>query len=251
MLARRTMKRAFFSALIGCLTVLTACLPRLTVLRSGGDGPSALMLLHGYGSDAEHWLPYANTIPFDQSGRLLFPQGPLQTKRTDGSPSGRAWWALNLAAHRRVGKVGVDLSTEDPAGLERAARMVRATMANEGNTRTRPFVLGGFSQGAMVSCQVAFATDTPLSALLILSGTTINLDTWKRGFAKRKGLPIFMAHGRSDRILPFELAETLHRELVAAGMSVTFVPFDGDHQIPEEVVVALGEFLGKLGMGRH
>jgi phospholipase/carboxylesterase len=101
----------------------------------------------------------------------------------------------------------------------------------------------------MVSCQVAFATDTPLSALLILSGTPINLDEWKRGFAKRKGLPIFMAHGRSDSILPFALAKTLHQEFIAAGLNVTFVAFDGDHQISGEVVVALGEFLGKLGMG--
>ena len=249
------MKRVFFFgslfAFLGALSILSACLPRLTVLRKGGNGPAAIMLLHGYGSDAEHWVPYADTIPFDPSGRLLFPQGPFQIQRTDGDPVGRAWWNLDLAAHRRPGKLGVDLSTVAPEGLDRAAKMVLAAMVNEGSTPARPFVLGGFSQGAMVSCQVAFATDTPLTALLILSGTTINLDEWKRGFAKRKGLPIFMAHGRSDSILPFDLAENLHKELVSAGLNVTFVAFEGDHQIPGEVVVALGEFLGKLGMGRR
>jgi phospholipase/carboxylesterase len=249
------MKRIFLHAsllaFLGGVSLLSACLPRLTVLHKGGNGPAAIMLLHGYGSNAEQWLPYADTIPFDASGRLLFPQGPLLVTRTDGVPAGRAWWKLDLAAHRRPGKPGVDLSTADPAGLDRAAKMVRAAMVNEGSTPARPFVLGGFSQGAMVSCQVAFATDTPLAALLILSGTTINLDGWKRGFAKRKALPIFMAHGRSDSILPFDLAEKLYQEFVAAGLNVTFVAFDGDHEIPGEVVVAIGEFLGKLGMGRR
>jgi predicted esterase len=59
-----------------------------------------------------------------------------------------------------------------------------------------------------------------------------------------------MAHGRADRVLPFDLAEVLHQEMVAAGLSVTFVPFDGDHAIPAEVIVALGDFLRGLGLGR-
>jgi phospholipase/carboxylesterase len=134
--------------------------------------------------------------------------------------------------------------------LARAAKLVQSTLAAEGAWSGRPFVLGGFSQGAMVSCQVAFTTDTPLAALLILSGTPINLGEWRRGFARRQGLPIFMAHGRADSVLPFDLAETLYREFLAAGMNVTFVPFEGGHAIPVEVVVALGDFLGKLGMGR-
>ncbi|HEX7508443.1 MAG TPA: hypothetical protein VF550_16830 [Polyangia bacterium] len=62
----------------------------------------------------------------------------------------------------------------------------------------------------------------------------------------RKGLPVFMSHGRSDNILPFDLAERLRAELVAAGLAVTFTPFDGSHEIPGEVVVALGEFLASI-----
>jgi phospholipase/carboxylesterase len=244
------MRRAFLLLLLAWAAALLACTPRLTVLRKGGEGPASIMLLHGYASDAEHWLPYADTIPFDPKGRFLFPQAPLSTKRTDGDPAGRAWWELPLASYRRVGKPGVDLSGHDPLQLARAAKLVQSTLVAEGAWSGRPFVLGGFSQGAMVSCQVAFTTDTPLAALLILSGTPINLGEWRRGFARRQGLPIFMAHGRSDSILPFDMAEALYREFLAAGMNVTFVPFEGDHGIPGEVVVALGEFLGKLGMGR-
>ena len=219
---------------------------RLQVIAKGGKGPPDFMLLHGYGSSAEGWLPYAQTISLGPNGRLLFAQGPEMMKRKDGSLGGRAWWDLHLAVHVRPGKLGVDLREEDPRGLDLAGRLVRRALSDAGASSTRPFVLGGFSQGAMVSCQVAFATDAPLSALVLLSGTPVDTAGWREKMASRKGLPVFMSHGRSDNILPFDLAERLRAELVAAGLAVTFVPFDGGHEIPGEVVVALGEFLASI-----
>lgn len=218
---------------------------RLPVLHKGGKGPPSFVLLHGYGSAAEHWLPYAQTIPFPPVGQFLFPQAPETVARKDGLLDGRAWWKLDLAAHLRPGKLGVDLTQEDPRGVERAAKLVRSALSREGNSKAHPFVLGGFSQGAMVACEVAFTSDEPLSALVILSGTPLDLAGWTSRMARRRGLPVFMSHGRTDNILPFDLAEHLHRDLVAAGLAVTFVAFDGGHQIPEEVVSALGVFLAR------
>jgi phospholipase/carboxylesterase len=220
---------------------------RLQVIPAGGKGPPDFMLLHGYGSAAEYWLPYAGTIPWPPPGRFLFPQGPDTVFRGDDRIDGHAWWDLHLAAHLRPGKLGVDLRREDPRGLARAGRLVGKTLAREGNSGARPFVLGGFSQGAMVSCQVAFTSDAPLAALVLLSGTPIDTAGWQAGMAKRKGLPVFMAHGRGDDILPFDLADELRAKLVAAGLRVTFVPFEGGHEIPGEVVAALGRFLAELG----
>lgn len=247
------MKRRRWLILIGVLAIATglACwMPwqtRLQVLRKGGKGPPNFVLLHGYGSAAEHWLPYTQTISFPPTGQFLFPQGPETVARKDGLVDGRAWWALDLAAHRRAGMLGVDLTNEDPAGLERAAKLVRRSLAREGNSQAHPFVLGGFSQGAMVACEVAFSSDQPLAALVILSGTPLDLAGWRLGMATRKGLPVFMSHGRADNILPYDLAERLRADLVAAGLAVTFVPFDGGHEIPEEVVTALGAFLARVG----
>ena len=219
---------------------------RLQVLHWGGKGPPSFMLLHGYGSAAEHWQPYTQTIPLPAQGRFLFPQAPDLVMRKDGLRDGRAWWDLDLAAHLRPGKLGVDLTQEDPRGLVRAAHLVRRTLDREGNSAAHPFVLGGFSQGAMVSCQVAFTSDEPLAALVLLSGTPVDRAGWREGMSRRKGMPIFMSHGHQDDILPFDLADRLRAELVAAGLQVTFVAFDGAHEIPGEVVAALGKFLAGL-----
>jgi phospholipase/carboxylesterase len=218
---------------------------QLEVIRNGGGGPPSMVLLHGYGSSAEHWLPFTKSIALPYYGRFLFPQGPDIAVRTDGEPNGRAWWNLDLTPYHRSGKV-TDLTREKPAGLEQSAEMVISLVEAEGNSSSHPFVLGGFSQGAMVACQVAFASDEPLAALIILSGTPINDAAWRSGMAFRKGLPVFIAHGRKDKTLSFIMAEQLKAEMEKAGLSVTFVPFNGDHEIPEEVVVALNGFLHQL-----
>jgi phospholipase/carboxylesterase len=233
-------------AVIGIGIVWRPWLTRLSVIREGGKGPPTLVLLHGYASSADHWIPFSQSIALPPNGRFLFPQAPETTHRTDGAPDGRAWWEMDLAIHLRPGSDQVDLTRDDPEGLKRAARQVRFLLSTEGNSAKHPFILGGFSQGAMVACQIAFLSDEPLSALVVLSGTPINEKTWRTEMGRRKGLPVFMSHGRNDTILPFDLAERLKTEMVAAGMSVTFVPFEGDHEIPAEVVIALNDFLSKI-----
>ena len=220
--------------------------PSLHVIHKGGKGPPNFMLLHGYGSAADHWLPYAQTIAFPPAGRFLFPQAPIAMARKDGLLNGRAWWNLDLAAHLRPGRLGVDLTQEDPAGLEHVARLVCRSLSSEGNCKAHPFVLGGFSQGAMVACQVAFKSDEPLAALVLLSGTPVDRAGWREQMSRRQGLPVFMSHGRADNILPFDLAQRLRAEMVAAGLRVTFVAFDGGHEIPGDVVVALNRFLAEV-----
>jgi phospholipase/carboxylesterase len=231
---------------IGIVIAWQPWLNRLSVIREGGKGPPTLVLLHGYASSADKWIPFSQSIPLPPNGRFLFPQAPERTRRTDGGPDGRAWWEMDLANYLRPGRDGIDLTEEDPQGLKQAARKVRSLLSTEGNSAKHPFILGGFSQGAMVACQIAFLSDEPLSALVILSGTPINEKTWRSQMGRRKGLPVFMSHGRSDTILPIDLAERLRAEMVNAGMSVTFVPFEGNHEIPAEVVVALNEFLSKI-----
>ena len=118
--------------------------PRLQVLRSPTKGPPTLMLLHGYGSTAEQWLPYTHTVSLPPTGRFLFPQGPENVVRYDGLMPAHAWWNLDLAAHRRDGKLGVDLRQIGTRGLARAAFLVERALEDEGNSAQHLFILGGF-----------------------------------------------------------------------------------------------------------
>jgi predicted esterase len=115
----------------------------LSAVVRGGDRPPSLVLMHGYGSRAEQWLQFEHVIKVPNEGRMVFLQGPLR-----GPVSGsRAWWWLNIEGHIPDGQRLPDFSTANPAGIKVASRMVRDYLKKiEG-----PIVLGGFSQGAMLS----------------------------------------------------------------------------------------------------
>ena len=101
----------------------------------------------------------------------------------------------------------------------------------------------------MVASEVAFRSRVPLSALVILSGTLVDERSWESHFSERRGLPVFMSHGRQDGTLPFAAADRFRHKLEAAGLQVTWCPFDGGHEIPAAVVIALNEFLDRLHAG--
>ncbi len=220
--------------------------PPLVTLVHGGSGPPTLVLLHGYGLSAGKWVAFTDTIRLPPRGRFVFPQAPDPTVPPDGPVDGRGWWRLDLGSHLPPGGTIPDLSATRPPGIAAAAARVEDLLAELAWNPGGPLLLGGFSQGAMVAAQVAFLSDTPLAALVLLSGTPVDEATWVHALPRRRGLPVFLAHGRTDPTLSFALAERLRDELLAAGLAVTWYPFDGAHEIPAEVVTALNGFLQHL-----
>ena len=136
-----------------------------------------------------------------------------------------------------------DLSGTRPPGLGIAAARVGDLLTAIGRSPGGPIVLGGFSQGAMVASEVAFRSDTPLAGLVLLSGTVVDEASWRAGYARRRGLPVFVAHGRRDGVLPFASSDRMRQDLHAAGLAVTWYPFDGSHALPADVVAELNRFL--------
>lgn len=213
----------------------------LDAIVRGGDGPPSLVLLHGYGSKAGDWLQFEHKLRVPQQGRLVFPQGPLR-----GPNGARGWWWLDLEGHVPEGERFPDFSGANPAGIKVASRLVRKLLEGvEG-----PIVLGGFSQGAMLSAEVAFQTDQALAGLVLLGGTTINEAAWMERIPGRKGLPVFIAHGRHDGVLSFAAMERFQARLRDAGLDVTWFPFSGGHNVPDSVIEALNEFLAGIELGR-
>lgn len=236
------MKR--WSLLLGLIIVLAAAVTWLWVQVAaleatvrGGNGQPSLVLLHGYGSNAGDWLQFEHKLQVPQDGRMVFPQGP-----TRGPNGARGWWWLNLEGHVPPGERYPDFSTATPGGIKVASQLVRTLLAKV----PEPIVLGGFSQGAMLSGEIAFQTDQPLSGLVLLSGTTVNEAAWADRFPGRRRMPIFIAHGRQDSVLPFATMERFQARLAATGLDVTWFPFEGGHAIPDEVIVALNAFLAGL-----
>jgi phospholipase/carboxylesterase len=214
----------------------------------GGDGP-AIVLMHGFGATGDDLVSLWRVIGVPSGTRFVFPEAPLDLPGMSGA---RAWWIppdlarIEGALARGEAR---ELSREVPDGLADARKIV-VTMLDDLERTLRPskLVLGGFSQGAMLSCDVALHTARPLAGLIMLSGTFLAESEWGPLMSGRSGLPAFLSHGDADRMLPFSGSERLRDALAAAGLTVTWAPFRGGHEIPGSVIDALGLFLrGVLG----
>ena len=213
-----------------------------------GNGHIPAVLLHGYGSSPHDWLPYAQVMQLSPRHRFIFPEAPEQTIPPDGPLTGRGWWRLDLASYRRGADLP-DMRHAHPGGLDTASRAVR-TLLGELQQRLqsdpRDTILGGFSQGGMVAADIAFRTNEPMKALVLLSTTIVDEAAWTSGMPSRRGLPVFISHGRSDDVLPFALAERLAAKMRQAGMRVTWFAFDSGHEMPADAVTALNTFFAEI-----
>lgn len=211
--------------------------------RGGGDGP-VVVLLHGWGAPGDDLVPLGHEIGAPFGTRYVFPEAPLSFQM--GFGDSRGWWMLDIEKRQREIAAGRarDLSREVPKGLAEARANVIALLDElERRLGAKSLVLGGFSQGAMLACDVALRTNKPLAGLVLLSGTLMAQDEWTPLMPKRKGLRVFQSHGSADPLLPFFMAEQLRDLLKQGGLSVEWVSFRGGHEIPGVVLDRLGAFL--------
>lgn len=216
--------------------------------KGGGRGPLVL-LLHGFGAPGDDLVSLSDDLTVPSGTRFVFPEGPLSL--SFGPSDAHAWWLIDMArmaADQAAGRVR-DLSNEIPKGLA----PVRETMLTFLKELERTFgadprrtVLGGFSQGAMLACDLMLRTTEPYAGLIQLSGTLLAAQEWIPLLQKRKGLPVFQSHGMRDDILPYVGAERLRNALSTSGLAVEWHSFRGGHEIPEPVLQRLGVFLTKV-----
>lgn len=209
--------------------------------QGGGDGP-AVVLMHGFGAPGDDLVPLARVIDVPRATRFVFPEAPMSVP---GFAAGRAWWMIDPRKLDRIARgETADMSREVPPGLDEArAHIVALLDEMEASLRPSKLVLGGFSQGAMLACDVALRTDRALAGLVMLSGTFVARDEWTPLMPARRGLPAFLSHGTADPLLPYALTEQLRDALRDAGLAVTWSSFRGAHEIPPGVLEGVGAFL--------
>jgi phospholipase/carboxylesterase len=213
----------------------------------GGSGP-VVVLMHGFGAPGEDLVSLQRVIDVPREVRFVFPEAPLAPPEFAGF-GGRAWWQLDLARLQAAATGRKhDRTRETPAGLADArARVIELLDAVErelGVSGDR-IVLGGFSQGAMLACDVALRSERALAGLVLMSSTLLCVDEWQPLMQRRKELPILQSHGTLDPLLDFNAAVALRDLLRGEGCSVEWVEFRGAHEIPMTVLQAIGGFVRK------
>ncbi len=205
-------------------------LGELTAIGVGDEHAElAVVVLHGRQMEAADLAPFAHSL--GGPAYWVFPDAPLVAE-----PRGRTWWPVDSEARvRRLAAGPMELSAMDPPGRAEA----RALLAGLVGALARRYVLVGFSQGGMLAMDHVLHDGTRPEALALLSSTRIAIADWQPRVERLADLPVLVAHGRADQELSFEAGELLRDFAVAGGARVTWLPFDGAHEIPLVVWRAL------------
>lgn len=170
------------------------------------DAPSlAVIIAHGYGANYDDFVDVGSQLlgPLSRESIgavFIFPNGFLPLPGGGGAQ--RSWWPIDFQA--LFGEVlSGRLHFHTPPGLDEARkRMVGLIDALKAqySLPTKRIVIGGFSQGAMLTTDVALHLPEPPAALLVLSGTYVAEPVWKPLVANRKGLKVLQQHGTNDQV---------------------------------------------------
>ena len=143
----------------------------LKVRFAGSPGGPVVVLLHGFGAPGDDLVPLARALGAPAGALYAFPEAPLEL-RFPGMWNARAWWMIDMARVERAIASGdnSEFIVEVPEGLP-SSRAKLCAMLDELEAEVGfdgGLYLGGFSQGAMLSCDVALHTDRPLAGLILM-----------------------------------------------------------------------------------
>jgi phospholipase/carboxylesterase len=204
----------------------------------------AVILCHGFGAGGDDLVPIgaemlSRSEKLAAGARFYFPAAPLDLSSM-GMWGSRAWWMIDMEAIQRAqadGSFRKRARNERPEGLLEAREAVMGVVKHvqqETGLPVSKIALGGFSQGSMITLDVALQLEENPAAVIAWSGTLLNEEEWRERGKLHAGLKVFQSHGRQDPLLPYDWAESLRDMLKDIGAEVEFLPFNGPHTIPEQ-----------------
>lgn len=228
------------------------------VVPSRDPATHLITLCHGFGASGDDLLglvPWFLEVMPNELRHLrpawLVPAAPLSLE-PEGFPGGRAWWRLSIQTmldNFAEGHYDV-LREHVPEGIDVARELLSETIQRtlqRFSLSSSQLVMGGFSQGAMLSMDTALrGLSQPPAGLWLFSGTLICEHLWKPLAGRLQSTQIVQSHGTLDPILPIITGKWLCELLRSAGNHVDFVSFAGPHTIPPEAITACWKSFEKL-----
>jgi len=196
---------------------------------------ASVIWMHGHGADGNDFAPAVQEFDLADAPpiRFVFPHAPMQPVTINNGYVMRAWY---------------DVSFGDLEGKSRQAdeKGVRASQAAIGKLiereaargiPSRNIVLAGFSQGGAMALQTALRYPQRLAGVMALSCYLPLAASFPQEAAPANAkIPIFMAHGTYDPVVPYAMGSTSRDLLIQAGYDIEWYDYPMQHSVcPDEI----------------
>jgi phospholipase/carboxylesterase len=211
-------------------------------LETATDPVGTVIWLHGLGADAHDFEPIVPMLDLRQPLRFVFPNAPERPVTLNGGMRMRAWYDIDPAR-----------PLAGDAEIRESAAALTELMAQEleAGRSSRELVLAGFSQGGVIALHCGLRYPDPLGGLMALS-TYVHDHEHLAGevsFAN-VDVPIFMAHGVQDPMIPIARAVTGREALTALNYRVEWHQYGMGHQVCPEEINDIARWLNACFAGR-
>lgn len=208
------------------------------------DPRYSVIWLHGLGADGNDFAPIVPELvrPNWPGLRFVFPHAPVMPVTINSGMRMRAWYDI----------LGMDFTQrrEDAGGVRRSIDQVGALIEREieRGVPSERILLAGFSQGGAITLGAGLRRAQPLLGLIALStylplAEASALESTPVG----RGIPVFMAHGRLDPVVPHAAGARSAELMRELGVQVEWHDYPMQHAVCAEEIRDLGNWMeGRL-----
>jgi phospholipase/carboxylesterase len=203
-------------------------------IETGRNPSAAVIWLHGLGADGHDFEPIVPELDLPKPVRFVFPHAPIRPVTINNGMRMRAWYDIFQFGG----------GPEDEAGIRASQKLVEALIAAE---KGKKIVLAGFSQGGAIVLQTALRHPERLAGVMALSTyLPLAAKLAAERSPENRDLPIFMAHGNYDDIIPIDRARRSREMLEGLGYPVTWKEYPMPHSVCPPEIADISAFLATV-----
>ena len=191
--------------------------------------PKILVLLHGLGADEQDLIGLAPNLD-----PTLF---VVSVRAPHSYGSGYAWFSVEWNAN------GIHPNGEQALESRELLLDTLASLPEDLGVPNSDIIMGGFSQGAMMSLGVALIRPDLVKGVVLMSGRLMPEFVPVSAPSELSEVPFLVQHGISDAVLPIEGSRDIRNKLKGYGCDVTYIEYPMAHTISQESLEDIHEWI--------
>lgn len=211
-------------------------------IETGPEPTASIIWLHGLGADGHDFEPIVPELglPGSLPVRFVFPHAPYRPVTVNGGATMRAWYDIAMDGRG---------FRQDEAHIRTSEQSLRRLIARERERGidSRRIVLAGFSQGAAMALHTGLRYPEPLAGVMALSmPVPLPEQIASELHPANARVPVFLAHGTRDQVVPYSLGEYAQHLLEQLGLPVEWHSYPMEHTVSMKEVADIRAWLGRV-----